>query len=177
MHVVTQDIRCYKSNKEKRGIVFCNNCGNQLEENAKFCNKCGSKVDGVNSTSFSAPTGVVQPGKSKSINIFEIIAAILMAVGTFLPCYSISLFGYTESVSYIEGDGIIVLIAAIVVIILAVFKKEKFAVIPAAVSIICLIVLGVQIADLGIGNVGFGVYMIWIGSIAAVVLPFVNLKK
>ena len=100
-----------------------------------------------------------------------------MAVGTFLPCYSISLFGYTESVSYIEGDGIIVLIAAIVVIILAVFKKEKFAVIPAAVSIICLIVLGVQIADLGIGNVGFGVYMIWIGSIAAVVLPFVNLKK
>ncbi|MBQ8131584.1 MAG: zinc ribbon domain-containing protein [Bacilli bacterium] len=25
--------------------MFCSNCGNQLEENAKFCKECGEKVE------------------------------------------------------------------------------------------------------------------------------------
>ena len=28
--------------------MFCSNCGNQIEDNAKFCNKCGFKINTLN---------------------------------------------------------------------------------------------------------------------------------
>ena len=163
-----------KNKKEKGIVMFCNKCGATLNDGATFCTNCGaSTMENIDYSSgsyaFSKPKG--------GVNIFVIIAAVILALGTLLPCYSISFFGMEESVAYIEGDGIFVLIAAVIAIVLAIVRKEKFACIPAAISIILLIVFSSEVSKVGVGSYGIGYYMMWIGAVASAVLPFVNTNK
>lgn len=149
--------------------MFCNNCGKEVNEQQMFCENCGAKQE----VFIAMPVQT----KAKSINIWVIIAAALMALGTLLPCYSVSFFGMSESMSYIEGDGVIIMIAAVAAAVLAIFKKEKFACIPAAISVILLIYLCSEISKVGMGTIGIGMYFMWLGSIATGVLPFIKFKK
>ena len=34
-----------KSNKGEMIIIFCPNCGNQINDNEKFCSKCGKAIN------------------------------------------------------------------------------------------------------------------------------------
>ena len=156
--------------------MFCNNCGKQIQDNSAICVFCGARQDAP-AGGISSPVNYKQA--AGSINIFVIIAAVVMAVGTLLPCYSV---GSLYSMSYIEGDGIFVLLAAIAVGVLAAIRREKFACIPAAIAIIVLIVFAVNMADAkdsmfgGAIKTGIGVYVMWIGAIGSAVLPFVKTK-
>lgn len=159
--------------------MFCNNCGKQIQDNSAICVFCGARQDAP-AGGISSPVNYKQA--AGSINIFVIIAAIVLALGTLLPCYSIKTGLFSDSMSYIEGDGIFVLLAAIAVGVLAAVRKEKFACIPAAIAIIVLIVFAVNMADAkdsmfgGAIKTGIGVYVMWIGAIGSAVLPFVKTK-
>ena len=112
------------------------------------------------------------------MNILELIAGIVLALGTLLPCYTVSFLGISKSLSYIQGDGIFVMIAAVIIVVLTVLKKEKFAAIPAGISLILLIYFTSEASQYsGLGDFGIGLYLMWIGAIASIVLPFVKIKK
>ena len=112
--------------------------------------------------------------KLRSANLSILIAAAVMLVGTFLPCYSILGIG----VSGIEGfEGIVVLFAAIAVAVLTILGKDKFTVIPGAISAIILIKLCFDLFSIGFGNIGIGIFFMWIGTIAAIALPFIPAAK
>ena len=38
------------SEREEAGMMFCQNCGDQLEEGAVFCTNCGAKVEQAGDT-------------------------------------------------------------------------------------------------------------------------------
>lgn len=161
--------------------MFCSKCGVQIEENEQVCQNCkesivNEEVDCVENV-VTENVNVPVAAKGKLYDILLLAAAALMALGTLLPCYTISMFGFSESFSYIEGDGIFVIIAAVIIAVLYFLKKDKFAYIPAAVAGIVLIVFSVNASDVGMGSFGIGFFAMWIGTIAAIALPFTPLAK
>ena len=154
-------------------MAFCINCGKNLEQGQIFCDACGTKQE--------SPIPIVEPATlqnevTKKVNILLIVSAVLLALGTLLPCYTVSFFGMSESVSYIQGDGVIVLIAAVISVVLAFVKKEVFAVIPGVVSIALLINLCSGMSEFGMGSYNIGMYLMWIGAVATCVTPFIKKK-
>ena len=131
--------------------------------------------------------------------ILGIIGNLILAVAVFLPVLtvSVSLFGISQSqsISYIQGDGIFVLILAIVNLLIifadklsekvAFMKKlsnQKFTLIPTAIIVILLIVLisgkSSAIGQLGsyasLANISYGIgfWLLWIGAVISAIYPF-----
>lgn len=136
--------------------------------------------------------------KIKGTKILGIIGNLILAVAVFLPVLtvSVSLFGISQSqsISYIQGDGIFVLILAIVNLLIifadklsekvAFMKKlsnQKFTLIPTAIVVILLIVLisgkSSAIGQLGsyasLANISYGIgfWLLWIGAVISAIYP------
>lgn len=134
--------------------------------------------------------------KLKTTKILGIVGNIILAVAVFLPLMTVSVsflgISQSQSMSYIEGDGVFVLILAIINLVLifadkisdkvAFFKKlinPKITLIPTALILIILIVLTTNGASsLGayasLANISFGIgyWLLWIGVIASAAYPF-----
>lgn len=137
--------------------------------------------------------------KIKGTKILGIVGNIILAVAVFLPVLtvSVSLFGISQSqsLSYIQGDGVFVLILAILNLVIifadkisskvAFMKKlenQKFTLIPTAIVAILLIVLAVngtsslgelgQLASLANVSFGIGFWLLWVGTILSAIYPF-----
>ena len=115
---------------------------------------------------------------SKYLGYTGYAGCILMILGNFLPfaTATVSLFGYSqsESIKFIDGDGVFVLIAAIVTAILLYFKKEKFSLIPTAIALAVTINAIVNVESelgntMGMATIsyGLGLWIIIIGVILA----------
>lgn len=63
-----------------------------------------------------------------------ILGSVLMAVGVFLPILSVPIIGTMTYIHDGSGDGIIVLILAVVAAALALLGAPRFAVIPGALG-------------------------------------------
>ena len=108
--------------------------------------------------------------------IFEIIGVILLMVGCFLPLYKIALFGLT--ISYIDGDGIFILLLSVIIIILILCKKQKFVVIPLVFTLIVLIYDFLNISKLkDFGSLQIGFYCILLGFVICVIGTAYSIKK
>ncbi len=180
--------------------MFCNKCGNQVADNEQFCPNCGAPVGAPQNntsgfkfdpSSFSIPTDL--------FGRLVMGGSALLAIGTLLPIYTASAMGISQGVSFISGDGffihgtsgIFVLILAIAAIVLSAMKKDKFdkfAVAPVAVATLLLIFATSGVAKVtsavsmtasyGVGaGAGFGLYLMWIGAIAALVGSITPLVK
>ncbi|MBO7208966.1 MAG: zinc-ribbon domain-containing protein [Clostridia bacterium] len=55
--------------------MYCENCGNLLEEKVQFCNKCGKRVTVVNS--------------QNQTNLFSIVGLIVACISLFLNFWGI----------------------------------------------------------------------------------------
>ena len=131
--------------------------------------------------------------KIKGTKILGIIGNLILAVAVFLPVLtvSVSLFGISQSqsISYIQGDGIFVLILAIVNLLIifadklsekvAFMKKlsnQKFTLIPTAIVVIsgkssAIGQLG-SYASLANISYGIGFWLLWIGAVISAIYPF-----
>lgn len=138
--------------------------------------------------------------KLKNTKLLGIIGTVLTIIGLFLPfaTVSASFLGYkaSESVSFMEGDGVFVLILTIISLLIifsdmlankvAFFgklSKPKLVLIPTVISIIILIfdMANASEAIGGLGGLvkvsyGFGTWVMWIGLIATAVFPFLYKK-
>ena len=143
--------------------------------------------------------------KLKNTKLLGIIGAIVTIIGLFLPFATATAkaFGmkYSESVNYIQADGVFVLILTIITLLIifsdklsekvAFFKKlsnVKLALIPTIISAIILIFDMINAADI-VGDAsisslvkvevsyGIGLWVIWIGLIATAVFPFLYKKS
>jgi len=165
--------------------MFCDKCGNQLTDNEQFCQNCGAPTGApANNTAGYNFAPATAPASNNLFSKITMGGSALMALGTFFPLYTVSVMGYSESVSYIQGDGIFVLILAIIAIVLTLMKKDKFTVIPIAIATLILLVATSQISEAnsiasayGAGKVGFGMYVLWIGAIAGLAGSIIPLVK
>ena len=111
------------------------------------------------------------------IRVGGIIAAVMVALGAFLPWANVSFFG---SVSGIDGDGKLTLVCAIAIGVMFGLWKRPALIVAAVIAGITLIVgildlvdVGRASADLGgFGGVspGIGLFLTVLAAIAALVL-------
>ena len=112
-----------------------------------------------------------------------IVGCVVVLIGCFLPFVSVSLFGVTQSVNYMTGDGKLVLVAIIVSAILILLGKEKFSLISsiiAAVIVLYDVINGAsQFGSLGLGGISFGIglWVIIIGLVLTIASVFLKEKK
>ena len=129
----------------------------------------------------------------KNSKILGICGNALLAIGVFLPMVSVSVFGISQSVSYISGDGIFVLILSIIALVMifadkledkvpffAKLKNPKLTLVTTAISAILLIIDTLNVSKVTGGvagslasvNFGIGFWIMIIGVVAAAVYPF-----
>ncbi len=107
---------------------------------------------------------------------------VLMIIGCFLPFATVSALGLSQSVNYIDGDGVFVVIAAVVAAILIYLKKGKLILIPSLISAAFVIydaASGSSAASSSLANVSFGIgfFLIVIGIICVSAYPFLDNEK
>ncbi len=108
-------------------------------------------------------------GSGNTGKLMVLIGSVVAIVGCFLPFASVSAFGFSTSVSFIEGDGVFVLIFSIVSIVLA-FIKTKFCWIANVLALLVTIYDSFNIiTELSFGSLAIGAYAIIIASIVSIV--------
>ena len=112
-----------------------------------------------------------------------IAGCALVLIGCFLPLAKVSVLGFSQAVNYIDGDGVIVLIAIIVSAVLAFLKKEKISLISTGIATIVTLYDAINVShvtrssSLGGVSLGIGFWIILIGLIIAIVLPLLPKNK
>lgn len=133
--------------------------------------------------------------KLKTTKIIGICGSLLIAIGTFLPIASTSVFDMTQKSSYLElgGDGIVILILSIISLlmifadklekIIPIFSKiknPKLTLIPTAICAIVFTITALNINSnqtyniLGISvksNLDFGFWFILLGIVILAIYP------
>lgn len=154
-------------------MSFCIKCGRELKE-GENCNcqaQTQSPVENLNRTVGEreqiSQNVSAQENKTK---LMIIVGAIAMFIGCFMPFAKVSIFGASASVPYTDGDGVIVIILAIIAALLAGFNLQKFSLIP---TIIALVVTLYDVAHIsenseGLGSPAIGAYLVIIGAIIAI---------
>ena len=127
--------------------------------------------------------------KLKTTKILGIVGYAIVIVSLFLPLITVSVFGMSQSVTYIEGDGIFVLILAVIGLVMIFADKlaekvpffsklvnPKLTSIPTAIIAALLLFLTFNSSKLGaLGSVAkfsIGFYLLWVGTIVSAVYPF-----
>ena len=123
-----------------------------------------------------------------------VLAAVLIAISAFLPYLSVSVLGSTLSKSLIDGgDGIILLVIAVIAIFCAVKEKYVVSLIMGAISVVMFFVenssvqsslnsstsgnaLASSLARSMIQN-GIGYYLLIIGAVALIVFSFMGMQE
>jgi len=111
-----------------------------------------------------------------------IIGSILGVIGCFLPFATVSLLGFSQSITFMEGDGIIVLILSIVAIVLAVLKLERFSFIPSGIALLVTLYDSMNMASVasesyGVASMAIGAYVVILAIAVAVVGSILALLK
>lgn len=144
-------------------MAFCIKCGQELKENDVFCPQCGTPIQKKESDNSFAQNAANMQEQAKSTfqdikstttdfihndrsgfvdkfigqnNVVGLLACALILIGNFLPFASVSLYGYSQSVSLMDSgkDGIIFLVAAIVTIVLIILKNDLLALIAGIIT-------------------------------------------
>ena len=162
-------------------MKYCQNCGNQMEDNELFCAQCGTRSEVV-----SPPPKVRFGGLSLDggMKLPILIVNILVMVSCLLPYLKVSALGMSQSMSLLfasgsMGDGIIFILlsAAAIASVLFLERKPLIPVILAALNVLMCVVKIVQFQDLGrqlsifsgiIGK-GVGYYLIILTTVLALV--------
>ena len=124
----------------------------------------------------------------KNSKILGIVGAILLIIGNFFTFASVKVLWVEQSVSFIEGDGVFVLISGILALLIIFIdfilskipegklkflfelRNQKFVLVPAIISAIILFIDGSESFDYG--SAGLGFYLLLIGVIALAIYPF-----
>lgn len=192
-------------------MAFCIKCGQELKPDDAFCPNCGTKVTKKTNSqtqTFAENAAQMQDQAKNTINdiknttkdfishdktgfldkfvkqnnVVGIVACFLIIIGCLLPFASVSMLGYSQSVSLLSDgkDGIIFLVAALVTIALILIKKDLLSLIAGIITgglgVYEIIYTNSQLGDYSsMVNKGMGYYLLLIGAI--VLIASVVLKK
>ena len=192
-------------------MAFCIKCGQELKPDDAFCPNCGTKVTKKTNSqtqTFAENAAQMQDQAKNTINdiknttkdfishdktgfldkfvkqnnVVGIVACFLIIIGCLLPFASVSMLGYSQSVSLLSDgkDGIIFLVAALVTIALILIKKDLLSLIAGIITgglgIYEIIYTNSQLGQYSsMVNKGMGYYLLLIGAI--VLIASVVLKK
>lgn len=123
--------------------------------------------------------------KGLQFNLLQIIVfagAIAQLIASLLPMFSVNVWGYSASISFIEGDGIVALLLVIATCVCTYLNKKQIALGLAAANI-CLIVYDCFLGGAntyGLVKLSVGGYLLMIVGIVVVLscaLSYVHSKN
>lgn len=175
---------------EGGSVMFCPSCGKEIPEGATFCPNCGATVRKASSPNGQvAFSGVINKSK---MNIFGIIASVVLLLSAFLPFVSVNIFGSSLSASLMDGgDGIIVIAFAIAGIVFSLLGIDIVVIITGVAGIIIFFVENSQFSEVASDDEfgalasamidkGPGFYFLLLGSICLIIagiIRFIQKKK
>lgn len=155
-------------------MSFCIKCGRELKE-GESCN-CQGQVQTQSSVNLKRTVvGKEQRGQDTSAQanktkLMIIVGSIVMCIACFMPFFKVTLFGASASAPYTDGDGVIVIILAIIAALLAGFRLQKFSLIPTIIALFLTLYDVAHISERseGLGSPAIGAYLVIIGSVIAI---------
>lgn len=180
--------------------MFCGSCGKEINEGATFCPNCGAAIKPKSAATNTQPNGNFQQSfnaqqlmsgitSNPNLNIFGIIAGVILLLSAFLPFASISVFGSSMSVSLIDGgDGVIVIILALVGIVFSVLGKNIVVIVSGVISTLLFFVELAQMTssyedefmnELASSMIhkGIGFYFLLIGAVCLIIAGIVGIRQ
>jgi len=102
--------------------MFCEKCGNQIDENAKFCSNCGNNLCGAKETVVEPP--IAPNAKKKKANTCSILSIVFASVGIipllnilFVPVAVIlAIIGFATG----KNRGVKAKIASVIVLVISI---------------------------------------------------------
>lgn len=131
----------------------------------------------------------VNTNQKKLFQIVVAIAAVIQVIACFLPFATVSVLGFSQSITWADGDGIFAIILAVLATVMVFLNKNVtyiIAMVAAAINVILIIYDGFigyasELGDYsGMVSRGAGIYIFIIGAIAMVagtVLLFVKERE
>lgn len=131
----------------------------------------------------------VNTNQKKLFQIVVAIAAVIQVIACFLPFATVSVLGFSQSITWADGDGIFAIILAVLAVVMVFLNKNVtyiIAMVAAAINVILIIYDGFigyasELGDYsGMVSRGAGIYIFIIGAIAMVagtVLLFVKERE
>lgn len=117
----------------------------------------------------------------KYCNYIGMVGCLLLLIGNFFTFVTVKAMGMSESVKFVDGDGVFVIVAAIVAAVFIYLKKGKWNYAPALISAAVAIYDVMDAKDVA-GSVsslvkvnidyGIGFFMIMLGAIAIAAYAF-----
>lgn len=131
----------------------------------------------------------VNTNQKKLFQIVVAIAAVIQVIACFLPFATVSVLGFSQSITWADGDGIFAIILAVLAVVMVFLNRNVtyiIAMVAAAINVILIIYDGFigyasELGDYsGMVSRGAGIYIFIIGAIAMVagtVLLFVKERE
>ena len=123
----------------------------------------------------------VNTNQKKLFQIVVAIAAVIQVIACFLPFATVSVLGFSQSITWVDGDGIFAIILAVLAAVMVFLNRNVtyiIAMVAAAINAILIIYDGFigyasQMSELGdyrgMVTRGAGIYIFIIGAIAMLV--------
>ena len=115
-------------------------------------------------------------------NIMALISTIITLIATFLPYAKVSLFGFSQSITYASTeDGKILLVLLIAAGVIYYLKRDGIAFLVSVAVLLVIIIDFIAMNDTvsesyGMAQPAIGCYLLILGGIAMVAAPFVGNK-
>ena len=156
----------------------CKQCGKEINENTSFCPFCGYKVNiepveeqivsekGLKGKkSWLKQERVLFNKEYTNEHIIYLITAIVSIIACFLPYYTISILGYTESINALEIDlAYVIPILAFLGMIYMFFKNEFMMMWISIVQLIFILLIYIATVsnakEVGLGSFSVGCYLL-----------------
>ena len=101
--------------------MFCQSCGKEIPEGASFCGECGAPVGAKAESAVATAVAQAAQKPKRKMNIIGLIAGIAVALSTFMPLYSVNVFG-TKVTSSATQDSTITIIFLVIAALGIVFS-------------------------------------------------------
>lgn len=124
-------------------MVYCQNCGAQIPDQAAFCAKCGGSAVSQPGTGENAKiTAVVKPKKAKGWKVvFVIVCSLLVAFGAFVAYATASVFlDKCSDLGWLAGQILGIMTGLIPGVLGFVFlgNKISYKALPISIAVILL---------------------------------------
>lgn len=117
----------------------CASCGMPNQTWAVYCSGCGKPIAEfieVNASADEAPSVVVEVRKNTPVmnSLLITLGSTFMVLGTFMPIVSLPLVGSITYFNSGQGDGVVIMVLATIVALMAFTKAFRLAWIPASLA-------------------------------------------
>jgi hypothetical protein len=124
---------------EEAGVIECRQCGNLNLSMMAYCVRCNAALDAEAASTSRGVSSEAQFGDLDWRLLLGLLGSLFLIFGVFTPLFSVPIVG---SVTYLGsgfGDGLFILVFAVIAILLTLFKRFRYLFIPALLSLALMV--------------------------------------